>query len=126
MRKLLAYADQISLEPGQTINFKVSSELTGRFRLELVRVRCGDDSPNGPGLKQRRIEAAVNGEYPARHQNTQVGSFIRIDERGPFELDSFTLQAMIRPTTPRQGRQAIMGAWNEPKRAGYALIIDDR
>ncbi len=31
MRRLLGYADRISVEPGETINFKVSSEDKGTF-----------------------------------------------------------------------------------------------
>ncbi len=31
MRRLLGYADRISVEPGETINFKVSSEDEGTF-----------------------------------------------------------------------------------------------
>lgn len=52
-KQLLAYADQISRQPGETVNFKVSSALPGEFRLDIVRIRCGDDGPGGPGLKQR-------------------------------------------------------------------------
>ena len=54
MRRLLGYADRIGVQPGQTIGFKVSSEDRGAFRLEIVKIRCGDDSPEGPGLKQER------------------------------------------------------------------------
>jgi N,N-dimethylformamidase len=124
MRKLLAYSDEITRQPGQRIEFKVSSELPGRFRLDIVRIRCGDDSASGPGVKQTVIEADANGDYPARFQPTQVGSFVRFPSDRPFALGSFTLQAMIWPTLPGKGRQAILGAFRAPDRAGYALVID--
>ena len=122
---LLAYADQISRQPGETVGFKVSSSLSGEYGLNIVRIRCGDDEPGGPGLKQTVVDTNVNRSYPARFQKTQVGSFARIDECKSFALTSFTLQAMIWPTMPGEGRQAILGRWCEATQSGYALLIDD-
>ena len=122
---LLAYADQISRQPGETLSFKVSSALPGEFELDIVRIRCGDDAPGGPGLKQTVIETPVNGAYPARFQKTQVGSFVRFDETQAFALQSFTLQAMIWPTLPYDGPQAVLGCWCEDTRSGYVLLVDE-
>ena len=121
---LLAYADQISRQPGETVNFKVSSAIPGDFDLNIVRIRCGDDGPGGPGLKQTLVETAVNGRYPARFQKTQVGSFARVEDSQAFALESFTVQAMIWPTMPNEGRQAIAGCWCEASQSGYGLMID--
>ena len=126
MRKLLAYSDQISREPGQSIEFKVSSEVSGEFEFNIVKIRCGDDSPDGPGLKQSVVDAAANGRYPARFQRTQVGSFVRLAAEDKLEVGSFTLQAMIWPTTPTAKCQAILGAWNETEQAGYVMFIDEQ
>ena len=124
-KQLLAYADQISRQPGESVNFKVSSALPGEFRLDIVRIRCGDDGPGGPGLKQTVIDTQVNGAYPARFQKTQVGSFARVTDSQPFALTSFTVQAMVWPTTPSDGRQAIAGSWCEATQSGYGLMIDE-
>ncbi len=123
MRRLLGYADEISVQPGRTIGFKVSSEDAGAFRLEVVRIRCGDDSPEGPGLKQTTVEADVNGDYPARRQRTQVGSFVAVDRPDRFALRSFTLQATIWPTLLDKEDQTVLGAWNAADGAGYALAL---
>ena len=125
MRRLLGYADEISVRPDETIQFKVSSEDPGSFRLRIVRIRCGDDTPEGPGLKQTNIDADVNGDYTARYQWTQVGSFISVDHPDRFELESFTLQAMIWPTLLSKPDQTIMGSWDATCRKGYALIVRD-
>jgi N,N-dimethylformamidase len=125
MRKLLSYADEISREPGEDLQFKVSSEIDGEFDLQIVKIRCGDDSPVGPGLKQTVIETDANGCYPARFQNTQVGSFVRLPAGDKIELTTFTLQAMIWPTLPGRGEQAVLGAWDQSAQAGYALLLDD-
>ena len=121
---LLGYADQISRQPGEDINFKVSSSLSGEFDLTVVRIRCGDDAPAGPGLKQTVIDTTANGSYPARFQKTQVGSFVKLKNSTPFTLGSFTLQAMIWPTLPGEGAQAILGRWCEFSQRGFVLMID--
>jgi len=125
MRRILGYCDEISVQPGQTINFKVSSEDPGSYHLDIVHVRCGDDTPGGPGLKERVVKADVNGDYPARHQWTQVGSFVAVEREAPFALESFTLQCFVFPTLLKTGEQVLMGAFNRADKAGYALVIED-
>ena len=51
MYRILGYADRWTVQPGETISFKVSSELPGKFRARLLRVRNGDSNPKGPGQK---------------------------------------------------------------------------
>ena len=128
MRRLLGYADRISVKPGETINFKVSSEDEGAFHLDILRIRCGDDTPDGPGLKETPVEARVNGDYPARFQKTQVGSFVSVDHPRKLTPESFTLQAMVWPTLiGKEEEQTIMGSWHAGHRRGYALgVIDGR
>ena len=126
MRKLLGYANEISRQPGQTIEFKVSSDVEGNYHLDIVRIRCGDDTPEGQGLKETVIDAAVNGDYPARYQWTQVGSFVDVPRPERFALESFTLQAFVWPTTPDKEGQTIMGAFDRADNAGYALAVHDR
>ena len=87
---LLAYADEISRQPGEAIEFKVSSSAPGAFELNIVQIQCGDDGPGGPGLKQTPVTASANGSYPARFQKTQVASFIRIPSSEAFSPSAFT------------------------------------
>ena len=122
---LLAYADEISRQPGEAIEFKVSSSAPGAFELNIVQIQCGDDGPGGPGLRQTPVNASVNGSYPARFQKTQVGSFARIPSSEAFSPRAFTLQAMIYPTAPHLGEQVIVSHWCPAKKQGYALLIQD-
>ena len=43
-----------------------------------------------------------------------------------FNLKSFTLQAMIFPTTPDKGMQGILNKWDHSKKKGYGMLIDDK
>jgi N,N-dimethylformamidase len=120
---LLGYADQFSVENGQAIAFKVSSELGGRYHADIVRLRCADHT--GIGLKQTTVMTPVNGDYAARFQPVYAGSSVEIGDAGPFMLQCATLQAYLWPTTPSRGRQALLGTWNETAGQGYGLMLDD-
>ncbi|MEC9079435.1 MAG: N,N-dimethylformamidase beta subunit family domain-containing protein, partial [Pseudomonadota bacterium] len=122
---LLAYADEISRQPGEPIEFKVSSPTPGSFELNIVQIRCGDDGPGGPGLKQTPVNTSANGSYPARFQKTQVGSFARIPSSEMFSPRAFTLQAMIYPTAPHLGGQVIASHWCPVRKQGYALLVEN-
>ena len=101
MLELAAYADRLSVRPGETISFKVSSQKKEPFQARLVRVICGDANPKGPGLKEERIAASFEGEYPSRAQPIHQGSYAIID--GNVDLASssgLTFTAVVWPTTP--------------------------
>ena len=53
MVPLTGYADRFSAAPGDTIAFKVSSVGDDPFAARLVRIRCGDPNPEGPGNQGR-------------------------------------------------------------------------
>jgi N,N-dimethylformamidase len=122
-KPLLGYADTFSVENGHTIAFKVSSELPGHYRMEIVRLRCADHT--GVGLKQTTVPTSINGEYPARFQPVYAGSYIEVGATPAFTPPRVTLQAYVWPTTPQKGRQALLGTWDETHGRGYGLILDD-
>ena len=121
--RLLGYANRISLQPGERIDFMVSSPFPGRFRAELVRLRCGDDQPGGPGFKTTRIPSELDGEYPARRQPIHAGSYVQVPDAAAFQLESLTLRTLVWPTTPERGWQCLLGNWDDARGAGYALAI---
>ena len=122
-KPLLGYADTFSVENGHTIAFKVSSELPGHYQVEMVRLRCADHT--GVGLKQTTVETSSNGTYPARFQPVYAGSYIDVGATAAFTPPHVTLQAYVWPTTPKKGRQALLGTWDETHGRGYGLILDD-
>ena len=122
-KPLLGYTDTFSVENGQSIAFKVSSALPGRYRAEIVRLRCADHT--GIGLKQTPVATPVNGEYVARFQPVYAGSSVEVGAAEAFHVPRVTLQVYVWPTTPAKGRQALLGTWEETSGRGYALILDD-
>ncbi len=120
-KPLLGYADLFSVQAGKPIAFKVHADAPGAYHASIVRLRSGDHV--GVGLKTTHVPTSVDGDYPARPQKTEPGSFV--DVPGAFDLPGFTLSAYIWPTTPKKGRQAILGTWDEGCGRGYMLAIDD-
>jgi len=126
MIPLAGYADRISVAPGETIGFKVSSQLREPYRARLVRVVSGDPNPAGPGMKEIDVPADFAGSYPSRSQPIRLGSHVRVDD--PVHcprLASFTAAATIWPTTPGKGRQGILARFDPASGTGFALVIDE-
>lgn len=129
--EIVGYADRLSVAAGESIAFKVSSYIPGRYKADLVRIVSADRTPGGAGFEEHVIDAAFSGEYEGRAQTINYGS------HGVVELPStkealanlagsgFTLQAMIYPTTPTRGRQGICGTWHGGAGLGASLAIDE-
>jgi N,N-dimethylformamidase len=123
--RLLAYTDQLSVEPGDLVEVMVSSPRAGAYRASLVRLVCGDDSPGGPGFKTEPVAGVPAHDYPARHQPIPCGSYIEIDDRQSFALSSFSMRCFIWPTWLDKGsEQSILGNWDAATRTGYGLYLD--
>src|SRR5688572_20553003 len=123
--RILAYTDKLSVEPSELVEVKVSSPRPGSYRASLVRVICGDDSPSGPGYKVEPVAGVAASEHPARHQPIPCGSYVEIDDRNSFALQSFSLRTFIWPTWLDKGsEQCILGNWDGAAKAGYALYLD--
>ncbi len=129
MIEIVGYADRLAVRPGEAIAFKISCESgANSYRADIVRLRCGDDRPDGPGFKEQLVaDAAVNGTYPGRKQAIDCGSYLRIRASPALDaVSSFNLTAAIWPTLPGVGEQTVLARWSGSADAGtgYALAID--
>ena len=135
MKKIVGYADKLSVAPGDKLNFMVSCEEAGDYDSRIVRLICGDSNPEGPGIKEEVIGSPANGTYRGRKQHIHSGSCVVVPASARFDgMTSFTLQAFIWPTLPlapnprtRPGLgpyQAIHGQWSEVSKSGYVLMLD--
>ena len=126
MLKITGYSDEISVRPGETIEFMVSCELPD-YQADIVRLICGDTNPEGPGFKDELIETSVSKRYDGRRQEIHAGSYAIVQSNPVLErLDSFSVQVMIWPTTPAKGEQGLITKWDEQKKSGFSLFIDDQ
>ncbi|WP_051579690.1 N,N-dimethylformamidase beta subunit family domain-containing protein [Pseudonocardia acaciae] len=124
---LLGYADRVSVAPGERITFMISAEGVERYTTELVRLRHGDDSPSGPGVREQRVESEWTGRCPGVRQATQVGSHISIEDSGGAlaGVDGVSIVAFVLATRRTGGRQAIVARWDPDGPRGYALGLDE-
>ena len=125
MLGIMGYWNCLSARPGNTTELKVSVEDgSTNFRIDLLRLICGDDSPEGPGFKAETIAAEVNGTYPGRRQAVRAGSYIRIPTLKALRGNAVTLAALVMPTWIAKGRpQCILGRRHRSSK-GVALMMD--
>lgn len=124
-KPLLAYPDEFSVRPGETISFKVSATHAGQYRASLVRLRCGDATAGGAGYKEYPVAADFAGDYPARTQAVCAGSFVDFDDHAAWLPHAFTVQAWVWPTSPIGRRQHIVGTWDDAAGCGWGLQLDE-
>ncbi len=126
MMNITAYADRTSVAPEDIINFMVNCKAK-TFKADFVKLICGDLNPDGPGYKERTIKTTASGIYPGEKQIIHAGSFIEFPKNEHFDnLESFTLQAFIWPTTPEKGTQTIIANWSEQHSNGACLSISPK
>ena len=117
---ITGYADQISVAPGETIRFMVSARGTTTVAADVVRTRCGDRNPAGPGFSETPVVTGIEGRYPVEERHCPAGSFLRAPDSPRLTgLESFTLQVMVWPTLPGRAEQALLGSWSATARQGF-------
>jgi N,N-dimethylformamidase len=129
---VVGYGDHLSVQPGETIKFMVSSQAP-QYRADIVRIIMGDINPRGPGLKETIVNTAANGDYPGKRQPLPLGSYVTVPDNPALRLTgSFTLTAWIAPTThdalvsaPPLGAQGVLTKWAGAESAGFGLFIDE-
>jgi N,N-dimethylformamidase len=122
---LAAYADRLSVQPGQVIHFMVSSEAP-QYEAQLVRLIHENTNPDGPSYREQELDASFNGPHDGHLQPLENGSSAVVADHRALDLTgSFSLVAWIYPTTPDAGTQAIISKWSAAKRSGYALRLED-
>jgi N,N-dimethylformamidase len=126
MTTLMAYADAISVRPGGTIEFKVSCIDADRYEARIVRLLSPEAGPDAPPFRTVPVDTPANSAYPARTQPLRTGSWAMVPRHeliaGPR---SFSVAALVWPTLPGDGRQAIIGTWSDSTGAGFGLLLNE-
>jgi|TARA_B110000285_G_scaffold49168_1_gene55850 N,N-dimethylformamidase len=125
MLKITGYSDKYSICPGDDIKFYINSEYDEVYDSQIVRLIHGDTNPEGPGYKEEEIGALCNKSYTGRNQRIHGGSYIVVPQDDRLNVESFTIQCYIFPTTPDKGRQGIITKWVETTGSGYGLFINE-
>jgi N,N-dimethylformamidase len=125
-RAIFGYVHDISIAPGETVDFKVSCLGVDDYRADIVRLRRPQAGPRGAYYLEEEIATPLSGKtYRGRVQRLHLGSYAKLPPL-PQPLESFTVQALVWPTRLAAGEQAIIGNWSPVKRQGFALHLDAR
>src|SRR5579862_1239673 len=81
---VLGYAWPLAVAAGEQIQFHLSSASLSKANIRVVRVRCGDPDPLGPGLRTTAMETDVNGSIALKYQPIYPGSYALIEDRPAF------------------------------------------
>ena len=107
---LAGYSDKLSVRPGETIGFKVSSTGTEPFTARLTRSISADPNPAGMGIVEEPVEEAFAEQaFPSRRQPFYPGSYAVTEKRVLLRPgDGFLMAATVFPTLARETSQTIL------------------
>ncbi len=125
MLPLAAYADRLSVRPGETIRFHCANATGKPVAASLVRVISADANPAGPGIKLEPVAAAGLAEIARPTQQTlNCGSFARVDLGAHGEaLHSLTIAATIQITASAGDGRSILSLLDQHA-GGIGLALD--
>jgi N,N-dimethylformamidase beta subunit-like, C-terminal len=124
--EIVGYADRLSASAGDRLEVMVSLEgAATHYTASVIRIRCGDDGPAGPGYKEAPVENPANGRYAGRRQKIHAGSSVLVPASPRLDAPAgFTLQALVWPTLPGEGEQSLLGRWSAQAQAGFVMLLD--
>jgi N,N-dimethylformamidase len=126
MKTLLGYADRMSVQPGETIGFKVSSEDGAAYSAAIVRLIHADTNPAGPGYREQKVPDAF-WHLPGRKQSVHPGSCVIVPPSAALTpSESFAIDVLIWPTLPERGDQVIASLWDPECQSGFLLVLDGK
>jgi N,N-dimethylformamidase len=124
--KIIGYPAELIYRPGDKARFMVSTDGIAAFDAALVRIVCGDPRDNGPGFKEAAIAGCRKNAVPGRKQGTEVGSFMTVPPGPALAGKSIGFVFNLFATTPTKGDQTLLARWDEARKLGFKIGIDER
>ena len=122
---ILGYASPLSVAPGEEVQFRLSSATLSAVNTRIVRVRCADPDPLGPGVRTIAMETALSGRRAVEFQPIHPGSYAIIEHHALFaQLTEFSFGCYLFPTRVGAGSQTIASRWTARDAAGWKLELD--
>jgi len=126
MLPIAAYADRLSVRPGETIAFQVANATGKPVTARMVRVICSDANPTGPGIQVEDIDARIHKVTEPGPLTVPQGSYAVVEGVNAWlSGSSFTVSCFVYPTHLGGCRQALMTRLDDALQCGFGLMIDD-
>jgi N,N-dimethylformamidase len=92
-RTIVGYSSELSVRPGDTIDFKVNSVGGEKYDVDLVRVINGESqSIYGDQFNVEYTKSSFEGAYEGSQQELNLGSYIHVDNTAALDrLESFSV-----------------------------------
>ena len=127
MKAILGYTNKLTVRPGDTIDFKVSTTLAAKYSAQLVKLINGDCQSKKANFKEETIASCADGHYEGRKQPIYAGSCIIVNTYSALDkLDSFTLSLRFLATIPGGKPQCLMAQRDGQSGPGWALMINEK
>ncbi|WBV45194.1 N,N-dimethylformamidase beta subunit family domain-containing protein [Pseudoroseomonas cervicalis] len=127
---VLGYAWPMIVSPGEEIGFHLSSATLPQAEAALLRVRCADPDPDGPGLQLHPMNSAIDGVVALREQKLHPGSWAEIPDAPALgALQGLSAAAFLWPTAPGlayagETQQTVLAQWCDARGEGWRLGLD--
>lgn len=129
--RLTGYADKFGVHPGESIKFYVNCDGPSEYKAEIVQMINGDTNPRGPGFIEKPVPGSIDETISGRKQIIHGGSYGFVPDCKALNVESFTLQCWVWPTTPithpkywKHGAQGLVTKWSDD--TGYGLFINEK
>ncbi|MEM7405231.1 MAG: N,N-dimethylformamidase beta subunit family domain-containing protein [Pseudomonadota bacterium] len=124
MLPLAAYADRLSVRPGETIRFHAANATGQPVRARFVRVICADANPAGPGVSLRTLGSQPHCVSEPVSQHVPRGSYGVVPEVGHYIADgSFSVSVRVFPTLRSERAQTLLSVGGEAGAPGWCLRL---
>ncbi|MEZ5660172.1 MAG: hypothetical protein R3E83_17020 [Burkholderiaceae bacterium] len=124
MLSLAAYADRLSVRPGETIHFHVANEADEATEVDLVRVVCADANPQGPGILLEATDARLTEIEAPTPMPVPCGSYAAVPVLPrPPSNDGIAIVCRIMPTSFGRERTVLH---HHDGVSGWSLGLDAR
>jgi hypothetical protein len=98
-RTIVGYSSELSVRPGDTIDFMVNAVDGGSYKADLVRVINGESvTKYADQFKGEHTPSSFEGTYEGTPQDLNLGSYIQVGDTLTLDqLESFTVSGWIYP-----------------------------
>jgi N,N-dimethylformamidase len=125
MLPIAAYADRLSVRPGETIRFQVANATGAPLSAGLVRVVCADANPAGPGIRLEELDARIERVAEPGPASVPLGSYARVEGLDRWLAGgSFSLTCRVLASHLGGRRQALLARLDPRARRGFALVLE--
>ena len=126
MMPLAAYADRLSVRPGETIRFQVANATKHPLTTRLARVTCADPNPAGPGIRVEPVTSQVTQVAEPAPARVPSGSYVTVDGLDEWFTGerSFSLVCRVFPTRLDGREQALLSRRSGSRGVALMLGVD--